>query len=60
MQEKHSPEFTIWLEHSPAVGLWTAIVLRNGREVCVITETTREAVLAEANGLISRHLPKAA
>lgn len=60
MQDNHSPEFTIWLEHNLAVGLWTAIVLRDGREVCVITESSREAVMAEANGLISRHLPRAA
>jgi hypothetical protein len=47
------PELRLWLEHNPALGLWTATITRKGKEVCVIVESTREAVMTEANRLIA-------
>ena len=53
-------EYRLWLEHNPAIGLWTATITRRGKEVCVIVESTREAVMAEASRLIAKTQAEAA
>ncbi len=51
---QEGPELRLWLEHNPAIGLWTATITRQGKEVCVIVDSSRDAVMAEANRLIDR------
>lgn len=56
-----APEFKMSLEANYAMGLWTAFVTRDGREVCVIVDSERDAVIAEAHRVMgTEQQPKAA
>ena len=49
------PEFRIWLEENPSLGLWTATVTRHGKEYAVIVDSTRTGVISEAKRQIYAH-----
>ena len=57
---QEGPELRLWLEHNPAIGLWTATITRQGKEVCVIVDSSRDAVIAEAKRLIARNPTRSA
>lgn len=57
---KNSPKLEMSVKANYAMGLWTAFVTQDGHEMCVIIDSERDAVIAEAQRIMETYQLKAA